>query len=117
VNALADSLIHSRDWKGISEARLETEQFNESAYIDLFDFASKIQFSVSDSAVQKAVKDLPDFISRTVISSKSNSTHPNARGISIYFPVGGKLDENYARHTLNTSKWKDFLTQYLEANR
>jgi hypothetical protein len=117
VDALADSLVLSRDWAEISKARSLTEQFNEPSYVDFFDLAAKIRSVVPDSNVQKTVERLPGSIPRIIVCSRNNSTHPYAKGISIYFPSGGDVDGNYSRNTLNTSKWKNFLTKYLEASR
>ncbi len=114
LNDLASALISSGEWKAISQARDKAEHFNDSSYIDILDFAAKVQTSVNSPGVSKTVGELIEALNKAVIVDGHNDTHPNIHGLSIYFPSDGNIDPNYLKLDFATSQWREFLVKYAE---
>lgn len=88
-------------------------------YVDLYDFASKVQALVSDTAVSGNATVVMDYVSRAVVAEGHGSLHePGAHGISIYYPscnetYAGDYPGSYLAFTDDT-QWDEFLGDILE---
>ena len=115
INNFANAMINQTTyWPKIQDAREGAEQFYDRDYIDLYHFAQLVRTYVSDSTIQDAAQAVMDAISSAVITEYHASAHPNAHGLSIYFPKY-QYDKNYDNTNLSRdTNWDDFLRAYLE---
>ena len=109
-----------------SDFRLENQT---DGYIDLYDFASKIQESVTDEAILTAAQSVTDTLkskdSAFVIAEQHRSGYPwmitgpleywnldNSHGISIYLPLGQDLQMTLENEEglIQTVKVRDWYT-------
>jgi hypothetical protein len=117
LNMLADNLMISGEWANIFQARNVTERFSEAANIDLYDFAVNVRSTIKNSTVHLTAVGLIDSLHDTIISNGHNSTHPEIRGLSVYFPADGSADSNYLRSNFYIERWNAFLPKYLNYTR
>jgi hypothetical protein len=114
VNNFANAMINQTGyWSQIQGAREDAEHFSNPDYIDLYHFAQLVKTYVFDFIIQDAAQAVMDALSSTVIAEHHASAHPNAHGLSIYFPRY-QYDINYdnINFSLDTN-WDDFLRVYL----
>ena len=122
VDTLAKKLIQY--WpsyrKEISAARNNAEKYakstnHEDEYVDIYDFSQLIKESDVPSDLKNAADNVIDLINHCVYS-KTRSTHPNSKGLSIYFPLKGSTKYKGEYDQLDfakDTKWDDWLKIYL----
>ena len=119
VNNLAQRLMNnfSAYRSEIFDARTKVESFSDRSYIDLYHFAQLINSSISDPVVQNATSQVMSSLIDTIISEDHASQHPNAHGLSVWFPnVGDKTynSQKFSYEHLNYSMdtgWDEFLAK------
>jgi YVTN family beta-propeller protein len=106
----------------IQTAQAQSEGFegpyagDSGYYIDLYDFADHVYNLVSDSGLRNAANQVKnDIISATIISRQHN--HPNAHGISIFFPNTAYQYNSYkttykATAFATSTSWDEWLDAY-----
>ncbi|SDB49283.1 hypothetical protein SAMN02910317_02497 [Ruminococcaceae bacterium FB2012] len=75
------SMIESKDYQAISDARYKTREFARSSKIDQVDFVNLAENVSNDEG-----KALSEAIKKAVKYNRTSSNMTNAYGISIYFP-------------------------------
>ncbi|NVM30170.1 MAG: pre-peptidase C-terminal domain-containing protein [Candidatus Helarchaeota archaeon] len=97
----------------IDTARAASQEFDEVSYIDLYDFAQKIQTYCSGPVVTSA-QYLMNNISGIVIEEAHSSSRAGAHGLSIYFPrTSLDYSDTYNDTTFAQDlKWDEFLINY-----
>lgn len=97
----------------IQNARAASLEFDEPAYIDLYDFANKVQLYCS-GPIDSAAQDLMNNITAVIIEEQHSSHNPGAHGLSIYFPSDFYLySSNYEFNDFtNDFWWDEFLLKY-----
>ena len=123
VNEFASALIDNANWMSIALAAWGTappdipERFmGDPDYIDLYDFAARVKLTITDPIVQSKAQAVMDAIANAVLAENHGMWHPNAHGISIYFPIEEDsllLYSGYLEFTADTL-WDDFLAAYYE---
>jgi hypothetical protein len=95
----------------LKQARNQALQFSTSSYIDLFSFFQELQISVSanfsrtttrntqliDASMElkNAIDIATKFIEQTVVANAAGKNMAQAKGLSVYFPVNGPVDQSY----------------------
>ncbi len=138
ARALINGLVSAETVLQTEDAYLLTQKFDYDSdfrledqtdgYIDLYDFASKIQENVTDGAILTAAQSVIDALESedgTVIAEQHRSGYPwvitepleywnlaNARGISIYLPLGQDLQMTLENEEglIQTVKVRDWYT-------
>ena len=88
-------------------------------YRDIYDFARRIyeNHEINDLRLKKAAKKLMSAIDNAVLEEEHyNQLYPNAHGLSIYFPLDGRVDDRYKRlnpHLANWYRWLLKLNDYI----
>jgi len=97
----------------IQNAREATLEFDEPSYIDLYDFAEKIQ-TFSTGAIDTTAQYLMDNITNIIIEERHSSANPDANGLSIYFPeFYYSYSSNYESNDFTSDfEWDEFLLRY-----
>ncbi len=114
INGLASSMVGSGEWENIVIARTPTEYFYYPDYVDPYDFADRVQSQVTDATVQANALAVKNAITNAIIAEGHGSYHPNAHGISIYFPISGAIGANYPNLQFAfDGPWDEFLSWYL----
>ncbi len=91
-------------------------------YRDIYDFASLIYKDpqITDRALKESAKKLMDAVQETVIANSTASGYfRRAHGLSIYFPIYGKVDERYLSDNgklLPWFRWLHKLNKYIFEN-
>ncbi|MFC2004948.1 carboxypeptidase regulatory-like domain-containing protein [Chloroflexota bacterium] len=120
IDDFAQAMISSEEtgiMDTIRTARDESEKFFSNSprayYIDLYDFADKVEAAVSDSTVKASAIEVMNAVNLAVVAEGHGSFHePGAHGISIYYPAC--LERYYSDYattlafTANTT-WDEFL--------
>ena len=117
VDNLAQVLIDKLpdDYDKIQQARNGAEEFYYPDYIDLYHFAELIKSYLHDNPeAVNAAQAVMDNVDNTVIAEAHGSSHPNAHGLSIYFP---KEESEYLSSYAGTdfamdTQWDEFLRKY-----
>ncbi|MBM3886494.1 hypothetical protein FJ364_01065 [Candidatus Dependentiae bacterium] len=117
INVIVQNLMTCREIdqnrivSTIKQARNRSLQFSTTSYIDLHSFLQELQKSVSINLNKNVVKnatflgaitELSDsiditlkFIEQAVIANASGKQLSRAKGLSIYFPTNGPIDQSY----------------------
>jgi len=97
----------------IQNARQNSEEYDENSYIDLYDFADKVQTYCS-GPVDSSAQHLMNNISNIIIEERHSYLNPDANGLSIYFPeVYSSYSSNYeSTNFANDLQWDEFLLKY-----
>ena len=67
---------------------VNTEKFSDNNFIDLYDFAKRMQSSGLPPCLLTPVASILDIIvNRVVVLESHGANHPNAHGLHIYFPT------------------------------
>lgn len=111
ISALNNSLESQRT--NIQNARAASLEFDEPSYIDLYDFADKIQL-YSSGPIDTAAQYLMNNITSIIIEEKHSSSNLGAHGFSIYFPDELYLYSSNYENTdfTNDFGWDEFLIKY-----
>ena len=111
INDLDDIAISQQN--NIQIARQSSQEFDESSYIDLYDFANEIQKHCS-GPVDSSAQYIMNYISNIVIEEKHSNSRTGAHGLSIYFPnnyIG--YSKIYELHAFASDLgWDEFLLKY-----
>ena len=115
IDNLAQALIaeiNAGNWNQVQQARSETELIHYSYYIDLYDFAKKIQTYVP-GATSEAQAVMAN-VNTTVYAKANGSGAPDEHGLSIYYPLA---EGSYLASYNNTAfaidtLWNEFLMKY-----
>ncbi len=107
VDALAGALINGRasHHAEIAIARDSAQAFYFPTYIDLYDFAHRLNQHVNDAAINAAATGVMDAVNGAVIHEQHGIGWPGAHGISIYFPAS---ESGYDGHYDGTTGWLQF---------
>jgi hypothetical protein len=125
VDGLAVALISGVDnhYADIVTARNRTQHFRDAAYIDLYDFAYKLNQHVSDATINEAATDVMDALNAAIIHEQHGLWWwPGAHGISIYFPKSQAYydstydgSQGWLQFTINTY-WDEWLHAFYSAD-
>jgi len=102
----------------IIQARQQTEEYFDSTYIDLYDFAQQIHTLVSSANIRAAAEQVMSTLPANIIAEGHEVAHPNSHGLSIHFPqiiteyYPSYEDLAFARDT----KWDEFFRALIGAN-
>jgi len=94
----------------------------ELRHIDIYDFAKNyLEINSTNDTLRNCLQEVMEDVNRTVIAENHTNDHPDAHGLSIYFPdvllinVSGDAADDYVNSgldfTTNTS-WDEFLIKY-----
>ena len=99
----------------IIESLIASERFGYPDYIDLYDFASEISNRVPVATVQEAASELMNVTAASIVANFAGSWHPDAHGLSIYFPVSSNSSgQDYGDLDMSVDlMWDDFLIAFL----
>ncbi len=97
----------------IQNARLNSEEYDETSYIDLYDFAQEVQTECS-GPVDNSAQHLMNNISNIIVEERHSLLNPDANGLSIYFPeIHTRYSSNYeSTNFANDLQWDEFLFKY-----
>jgi hypothetical protein len=110
----------------LKQARSQTHQFSTRNYVDLHSFLQELTKSIAvninrttvrDANFLTAVNELSNavdiatkFTEQSIIANTSGKNMLRARGLSIYFPRYGSLDQSYMRTEFsNDSAWQNLV--------
>jgi len=118
AQALMDGLNTYRNQ--ISQARLNTQNFLDREYLDLYDFANQVNLRITEAAINTSATAVMNEVDNVMIHEQHGSTsYSNAHGISIYFPASsGDYDSrydgvsNFLQFTQN-NRWDEWLRAFL----
>jgi len=98
----------------IQMAYNDTESFGGIGLVDLWDFCSNIQkHTGSDTEVYEAAQHVTENVSAIVYDEWNGGSHPDAHGISIYFPRQNCYITSYGNTAFAThTNWDEFLQTY-----
>ncbi len=113
LNTFANSMVASGQWQRVVTARTPSESFYDDDYIDLYHFAQNVKTVSNNATVQGNAQAVMDTIANTVIAEGHGTFHPNAHGLSIYYPLSGSIDPNYSGLSFASGTWDEFLGWYL----
>ncbi len=101
----------------IKNARQNTEHFDNENYIDIYDFARRIKEELGSGSVVEYAQELMDTLNDALIAEGHLDGHPNAYGLSIYFPLNSaEYDESYPNNDFAIDTlWNEFLEAYYSA--
>jgi len=96
----------------VQQARNAAEEIYYTYYIDLYNFAQKIQLYVPGAAVQAQA--VMDSVGVAVYEEAHGTYVPNDHGLSIYYP---RVEGDYLASYDNTAfaidtEWNEFLKEY-----
>lgn len=95
-------------------ARVDSEEFYDPDFIDLYDFTENTKIEASNATIISLAQNLMTSLSTAVINEKHHN-HAGAHGLSIYFPeYQSSYSSSYATYFLlsNDSLWDEFLQKY-----
>jgi hypothetical protein len=119
INLVVQKLMACRDLDQrkvvatLKQARSQTLQFSTTSYVDLHSFFQELQRSIVANLINKGVstkdgvfastvaelKNAVDiatkFLTQAVIANSSGKALSRARGLSIYYPERGPIDQSY----------------------
>jgi hypothetical protein len=95
------------------------ESFGNRYCIDTYDFARECLGVEANQNIRQHLEDVMNYVSEAVIAECHGSDHPNAHGLTIYFPDIYRLgydstyadpdyDLDFSQHTF----WDEFLCKY-----
>ena len=111
LNAFSTALQSENYRTAAGEARAAVEYYDDSTFIDLYDFAYRIKSNIPGLTEQADA--LISAVDEMVFAGGDHSFRPNSHGLSIYFPGSGTLDSTYLALAFASANWDDFLTWYL----
>jgi hypothetical protein len=114
ISVLAQAMIDSGDYDTIASARVQVEEF-DLEYIDLYHFAQLVSENITTPQVQEIAQQVMNEICNITIAEAHGSQHPNAHGISIYFPeTENEYLPRYEKELdfTNDTQWDEFLVSY-----
>ena len=100
------------------------EKFWDGFCIDIYDFVTKYINIETNQTIRQAMQNVICCLQNAVINECHKTNHPNAHGLSIYFPSSGRYssyysDKYYSWYGLdfsNSTHWDDFLEYYFGIN-
>ena len=130
LDSLSKKLIinFSRYRRAVDISRLEAETFGRKDLVDLYDFLQHLERNIKDPSSENILNDirmLKKYLRETILLEKHQRLHPNAHGLTIFFPLPSKGDlsynmlQDYASCNLefiNDTHWDEFLHLYLMSN-
>lgn len=111
----------------LKQARSQTLQFSTTSYIDLHSFFQELQRSIAanlvlrstskEGAFAKVVEELKNaidisvkFLLQAVVANASGKGLSRARGLSVYYPEKGAIDQSYMyTDFVADCRWNDLL--------
>ncbi|MBU7019089.1 MAG: hypothetical protein HXS44_16380 [Theionarchaea archaeon] len=117
VNTLATNLMNNIDtyFYDILNARDLAEEYMDTDFIDLYDFAEQLQTITPDVSIQNDCQNVMNAVTSAVIQEGHGAGNAGSHGISIYFPYGAgdylsryETDTQFAQDT----SWDEFLQTY-----
>ena len=117
IDNFAQSLLNAHDnyYIQIKTCRNQTEHFHNKNYIDLYHFANLIYQNVPDTNLQQSANSLMYAINSFVVENFTAGYHPDANGISIYFPEVGNPWGDYSNLDIGVdTQWDEFLDYHLK---
>jgi hypothetical protein len=116
ISSFSEALKNSFKQYGnaITTARTQSETFY-GQFVDLYDFTNQVKNSISNATIQSVADNLLTQIDSYVIAEGHGNMHPNANGVTIYYPE--KYEKaNYAGSETDRAldfpwdtQWDEFL--------
>ena len=103
---------------GIFQAWMKVDYFTTTSYIELSHFCDLVSAYVENSTIIAAANGLKQAIANAVISNHAGNNHPEAKGLSIYFPfLEAQYSDKYEERIdlTQTTHWDEFLEAYWAA--
>ena len=103
---------------GIQAARTAVQEFDFDYYIDLYDFAGRVQANVANTAIDNAAAAVMAALGPATIHEHHGAAWPGAHGLSIYFPKTlGEYDNRYDGSSgflqfTAATQWDEWLRAY-----
>jgi len=94
----------------IFKSRSESEDYSYQSHVDLWHFANLFNSKLHDERVSSAVSSVNNALSDAVIAEYHGPQHYNSRGMTIYFPLKGTYQSQFA--FTENHYWKEFLDAY-----
>ncbi|MHA1483533.1 MAG: clostripain-related cysteine peptidase, partial [Candidatus Heimdallarchaeaceae archaeon] len=103
---------------GIFQAWMDVDYFTVLSYIELSHFCDLVIANVDNSSIITAANGVKQSIANAVISNHYGNNHPEAKGLSIYFPFleavySSKYEERI--DLTQATHWDEFLKAYWAA--
>ena len=112
-------LLDNEQWLNVYVSRQSAQSFDESFFIDLYDFLEKLLASVSDPLTYSLAMDAMGAFSDLVVSNYAADGY-SSHGLSIYFPAhGSSIDPSYNGNVIlfaSQTSWKAFLSAFVSAD-
>ena len=83
------------------------------ASFDLGEFAGRLAKEPAAAPIKAQLDAVQAAVSAAVIEHKEGAAHVGSTGLAIYFPVGQKVDANYASLPFVRGQWDEFLAKGL----
>lgn len=103
---------------GLFHAWMDVDYFTVLAYIELSHFCDLVMANVENSTIISAANSVKLAISNAVISEHHGNSHPQARGLTIYFPfIQAHYSDKYEERIdlTQATHWDEFLNAYWTA--
>lgn len=110
VSDFAESILgdFSDSQPAVKEAWEQSETFSGD-YVDLYHFAQLLKDKVSNSTIKIKADAVLDAVNRLIISEGHGNIHPNAHGVSIYYPRQYNKTFYVALDFASDTLWDEFL--------
>ncbi len=82
----------------VQMARNATLRFYYRDYIDLYDFAAKIDANIADATISAHAQDVMTKVDAYVLSERHSSTYGASHGVSIFFPTSSSSYYNASNY-------------------
>ena len=99
----------------------DIQYFGYGRYLDVYDFAEKCLSVETDQTICQDLENVMECMSEVVIAECHGTEHPDAHGLTIYFPDPSKgysydstyADPDYELDFSQNTYWDEFLNLYL----
>ncbi|MHA1912631.1 MAG: clostripain-related cysteine peptidase [Candidatus Kariarchaeaceae archaeon] len=118
ATVLIENITSENTLNGIMASVATTEAFYYPQMLDLYDLCSNFEATIANTTITDAASAVKTAINLAVTSSGQLSAHPDANGLSIYFPISEEdysVDYNGAYGILDMSEdhlWDEFLNAW-----
>jgi hypothetical protein len=105
----------STNFLDLVDARNNSQQYNNTEFIDLWDFAEQIRIRDINPGLTSAATTMKASIQAAVMESQHSSDFSVSEGLSIYFPpsaIGFSNSSLSGLKLIEETYWDDFLANY-----
>lgn len=98
----------------------DVQYFSNGGLLDIYDFAKRYHSVESNQDINEILLDVMNCLNESVIAECHGTDHPNAHGLSIYFPKDKRYydsnygDDEYGLDFSQDTNWDEFLNDYME---